>query len=52
MIRTTCKNKCRESDLYANPINLTFNNSKVYKTVYGGILTYVSALVIIAWLLV
>jgi hypothetical protein len=48
--RASLKNICKKADLYANPINLTFNNEKVYKTVYGGILTIISGLIILGWL--
>ena len=48
--RQTLKNIFKKADLYANPINLTFNNAKVYKTVYGGVLTIISFLIILFWL--
>jgi len=37
-------------DLYANPINLTFNHKKQYQTAYGGVLTILSTLIVIMWL--
>jgi|688.fasta_scaffold223742_1 hypothetical protein len=46
-----CNEFCRDKDLYANPINLTFNKEKVYKTPYGGVLTFLSGLVIFIWVL-
>ena len=48
--RTGLKKFCKNADLYANPINLTFNNEKVYKTVYGGILSVISGMIILGWL--
>jgi hypothetical protein len=48
--RSKLKNCFKKADLYAAPINLTFNNEKVYKTVYGGILTIISGLIIFGWL--
>ena len=47
-----CNDFCRNNDLYANPINLTFNNEKVYKTPYGGVLSFISAFVIGIWVLI
>ena len=48
--RASLKKFCKNADLYANPINLTFNNEKVYKTVYGGYLTIISGLIVLGWL--
>lgn len=47
-----CNNFCRDKDLYANPINLTFNKEKVYKTPYGGCLSIVSGIVIFIWVMI
>ena len=41
----------RKMDLYANPINLTFNHEKKYKTAYGGFFTLLTAFVLITWVL-
>ena len=38
-------------DRYADPINLSYNHQKVYKTCHGGLLTVV-ALIIVAYVLV
>jgi len=48
----SCKEFCKDKDLYANPINLTFNKEKVYKTTYGGYLTFFSGFVIFIWVLI
>jgi len=48
--RASLKKFCKKADLYANPIHLTFNNEKVYKTVYGGTLSIISGLIILGWL--
>jgi len=50
-LRQSLKVFCKNADMYANPINLTFNNSKVYKTWYGGLLTVISFMIIVIWLM-
>jgi hypothetical protein len=37
-------------ELYANPINLSYNNKIKYQTSYGGVLSIISGVIIIIWL--
>ena len=45
-----CNQFFLKRDLYANPINLTYNTKKNYQTAYGGVLTIISAIIVISWL--
>ena len=42
-------NILRRVDRYADPINLTFNQKKVFQTPSGGCLTIISAIVLLTW---
>lgn len=45
-----CNQFFMNCDLYANPINLSYNNKRQYQTSYGGLLTLISGVIIIIWL--
>ena len=47
-----CNDFWQSKDLYANPINVTYNTKKEYKTAYGGLLTVISGTIILIWLIV
>lgn len=54
MVKTHGKfyNCLRKADRYANPISLTFNQEKKFRTPTGGLLTIASAIVILSWVAV
>ena len=45
-----CNQFLQNCDLYAAPINLSYNNKRVYQTSYGGVLTILSGMIIVIWL--
>jgi hypothetical protein len=45
-----CNQFFMSCDLYANPINLSYNNKIKYQTSYGGVLSIISGVIIIIWL--
>ena len=39
----------RKRDIYAQPINLTYNSLKTYPTACGGILSIISTILFLSW---
>lgn len=45
------QNFIKKQDMYGVPINLTYKNDNTYKTIQGGIVTMISRMIIVAFLL-
>jgi len=45
-----CARCCKKVDLYANPVSLTYNKQRVFRTAIGGCMTVTSVIILMGWL--